>query len=81
MLVIDAKDDVKNSSIVGVFPPSGLRTAMLPVLTLALPALQARTNLLLPNCPPVKHTPLLVGCRQNPAFVCKWSSPTVLHGY
>lgn len=78
MLVIDGKDDVKNSSIMGVFPSSALRTATRPSLTLPLPALQAQSNLLLPNCSPVKHAPLLVWCRQNPALVCKWSSPTWL---
>lgn len=66
------------SSITDAFPSCLERTATQPFLTLTLPRLHAQTILLLQNCPPVKHAPLLVGCRQTPALVFKLNSPTQL---
>lgn len=73
---------VRNSlfnSIMDASPSYPQRTATQPLLTLTLPKLQAQT-ILLQNCPPVKHAPLLVGCQQTLALVIK-QSYTVISSY
>lgn len=83
MLGIDGKDDMRETpcSIVSwIFPHPTLRGLLHCTFShWELPKLQAQT-ILLQNCHPVKHAPLLVGCQQTLASVIKHSN-TVITSY
>lgn len=80
MLGIDGKDDMcetAHSAVSQMLSDPILKGLPHSPFSHSLCRLQAQT-ILLRNCPPVKHVPLLVGCRQTPALVFKLNSPAQL---